>query len=213
MIQAFVDNGMTPSELLQHMFVQMYVWKARSSPLQKLTGRSIAGSVTTATAICMTMLCLTTTPVAYAALQREADEAILDGRVSSPIAEAEAKRLPYLQAVIREGLRMYPPTTGLGSKQVPKGGDVVSGYFLPEGTQVGTNFFGIMRLKRIWGNDADVFRPERWLEADEQSLRVMNSVVDLDFGSGKYQCLGKPMAMMELNKVFFEVVAAPPASR
>jgi cytochrome P450 len=155
--------------------------------------------------MCLTLLCLITTPTAYTALQREIDAAIKEGKISSPISESEAKKLPYLQAVIREGLRMYPPVTGLGSKQVPKGGDIINGLFVPEGTQVGTNFFGLMRSKSIWGIDAEVFRPERWLEADHEQLRIMNTVVDLDFGFGKYQCLGKPIAMMELNKIFVEV--------
>ncbi|KAI1850890.1 hypothetical protein JX265_004916 [Neoarthrinium moseri] len=189
MTQAFINNGMSRSELIQQVFVQI-----------------IAGSVSSATAMCMTLLCLITTPTAYAALRREVDDALKNGKISSPIAEYEAKRLPYLQAVIREGLRMYPPVTGLGSKQVPKGGDFLNGFFIPEGTQVATNFFGLMRSQSVWGKDADVFRPERWLESDDEQLKVMNGVVDLAFGHGKYSCLGKPIAMMELNKIFVELL-------
>jgi len=63
----------------------------------------------------------------------------------------------------------------------------------------------MMRSKNIWGEDAEIFRPERWLEADETQLKLMNSVVELNFGSGKYQCLGKTIAFMELNKIFVEV--------
>jgi cytochrome P450 len=170
---------------------------------------SVAGSITTAAAIRYTLLALISTPAAYASLQKEIDDNVASGRISTQIiTDAEAQALPYLQAVICEGLRMWPPTTGLGSKQVPKGGDVICGYRVPEGTQIAHNFSGVMRLKSIWGEDADVFRPERWLEAGaegEGRLKVMNSVVDLDFGSGKYQCLGKRIALMELNKIFFEV--------
>ncbi|KAK8064537.1 pisatin demethylase (cytochrome P450) [Apiospora phragmitis] len=189
MMQAFINSGMTRAELIQQVFVQ-----------------TIAGSMTTATAISMTMLCLITTPVAYMALRREIDDAADLGKLSSPISESEAKKLPYLQAVIREGLRMYPPTTGLGSKQVPKGGDIVNGCPLPEGTQIGTNYFGLMRSRELWGYDANVFRPERWLEASEEKYRFMANLVDLEFGFGKYQCLGKSIAMMELNKVFVELL-------
>lgn len=167
--------------------------------------------MTTATAISMTMLCLITTPAAYMALRREIDNAADLGKLSSPISDSEAKRLPYLQAVIREGLRMYPPTTGLGSKQVPKGGDIVNGCPLPEGTQIGTNYFGLMRSKDLWGYDANVFRPERWLEASEEKYKFMANLVELEFGFGKYQCLGKSIAMMELNKIFVEVTSPTPA--
>lgn len=167
----------------------------------------------------MTLLCLLTTPTAYAALRRQIDAAVASGAVgaSGVVTEAEARALPYLQAVVREGLRMYPPVTGLGSKQVPPGGDVLNGHFVPGGTQVGTNFFGLMRSTRLWGPDADVFRPERWLEAeaakDPARLRAMVAVVDLDFGFGKYQCLGKPIAMMELNKIFVEVSRVFPSKK
>ncbi|KAI1338852.1 cytochrome P450 [Xylariaceae sp. FL0016] len=189
MMQAFINNGMTRAELTQQVFVQI-----------------IAGSVSTTTAICMTLLCLITTPSAYLALQREIDSTFVAGKMSDPITDFEAKSMPYLQAVIKEGLRMYPPVLGLGSKQVPKGGDHINGFFIPEGTQIGMNFFGLMRSKTIWGADANVFRPERWLDASARELQKMNMVVDLDFGFGKYQCLGKPIAMMELNKIFVELL-------
>ncbi|KAI3322643.1 cytochrome P450 [Xylariaceae sp. AK1471] len=189
MMQAFISSGMTRAELTQQVFVQI-----------------IAGSISTTAAICMTLLCLLTNPSAYSALQREIDDALSAGKLSNPVADSESKCMPYLQAVIKEGLRFYPPVIGLGSKQVPEGGDVINGYYVPEGTQIGMNFFGLMRSKEIWGPDADVFRPERWLEADVDQTKRMNAVVDLDFGFGKYQCLGKPIAMMELNKVFVELL-------
>ena len=148
-------------------------------------------------------------PAAYRSLQREIDDNIAAGYISNPfIRDSEASALPYLQAVIHEGLRMWPPTTGLGSKEVPNTGDTLCDFFVPAGTQVSHNFFGVMRSKSIWGEDADVFRPERWLVSgagEESKRRMMNSVVDSCFGSGKYQCLGKPIAMMELNKIFVEV--------
>ncbi|KAF2969724.1 hypothetical protein GQX73_g3801 [Xylaria multiplex] len=189
MMQAFINSGMTRGELTQQVFVQL-----------------IAGSVSTTAAVCMTLLCLLTNPSAYSALQREIDDALSAGELSSPVADSESKEMPYLQAVIKEGLRFYPPVLGLGSKQVPKSGDVINGYYVPEGTQIGMNFFGLMRSKKIWGPDANLFRPERWLEADPDCARRMNMVVDLDFGFGKYQCLGKPVAMMELNKIFVELL-------
>ncbi|KAK4189128.1 putative cytochrome P450 E-class, group I [Podospora australis] len=170
---------------------------------------SVAGSITTAAAIRHTFLALMSNPMAYARLQKEIDDGINGGSISSPIiADAEAQALPYLQAVIREGLRMWPPTTGLGSKQVPKAGDVICGYTVPEGTRIANNFSGIMRVKSIWGDDSHVFRPERWLEAETEGgdrTVLLNSVLDLDFGSGKYQCLGKRIALTELNKLFVEV--------
>jgi cytochrome P450 len=115
--------------------------------------------------------------------------------------------MPYLQAVIKEALRIFPPATGVLSKQVPPGGDNILGYDLPEGVQVGHNIYGMLRHPGIWGDDNEVFRPERWLVAEEdpEKLKEMVGAVDLVFGYGKYQCLGRTIAVMELNKVFVEV--------
>lgn len=88
---------------------------------------------------------------------------------------------------------------------MPKGGDIISGHFVPEGTEVGHNVLGIMRAKKYWGDDADVFRPERWLEVDESTFEMMEGVIETLWGSGRYKCLGRTIAQMELNKVFVEV--------
>jgi cytochrome P450 len=157
------------------------------------------------------MLLLISTPNVYAALRREIDDGVASGGpVTRVIRDAEARNMPYLQAVIREGLRLYPPATGLLHKAVPRGGATLHGYELPAGTQVGQNLGGIMRSKELFGDDADTFRPERWLEAaaaDDgvERLKAMQAAVDLVFGFGKYQCLGKQIALTELNKVFVEV--------
>jgi cytochrome P450 len=123
------------------------------------------------------------------------------------ITEAEARELPYLQGVIKEGLRIFPPVTGLLMKQVPPEGDVINGMFVPGGTRIGTSAWGIQRNKNVYGNDADLFRPERWLhgavDADRRSQ--MDKCLEVVFSFGRYTCLGKPVALIELNKVFVEV--------
>ncbi|EFQ31517.1 cytochrome P450 [Colletotrichum graminicola] len=191
MIHSHLRNGVTYKELLAEIFLEL-----------------IAGSDSTATAIRMTMLCLLTTPTALSRLRHEIATGISRGFISSPIRDAEARQFPYLQAVIREGLRLYPPSTGLNYKQVAKGGTKLFGQFLPEGTQLGVNIQKIMRSKETFGPDADIFRPERWLEAaeDGERFREMTGVVDLAFGHGRFQCLGKTIAVMELNKIFVELL-------
>ncbi len=151
----------------------------------------------------MILLSLATAPSKHKALLEEIQH--VSSRISSPIAWAQTQQLPYLQAVIREGLRMWPPIAGLGFKRVPPGGDVINGYFVPEGTEIGQGFLAVGRSKAVWGEDANVFRPERWLTADDLELKRMLAAVDTHFGAGKYSCMGKPIAMMELHKAVFEV--------
>ena len=112
--------------------------------------------------------------------------------------------MPYLQAVIKEGLRIFPPAAGLVSKVVPPGGDTYKGVFIPEGTKIGYCGWGLFRDKKIWGDDAHLFRPERWLETATEQLREMNAALEIIFGYGRWQCLGKNVAMIELNKVLVE---------
>lgn len=154
----------------------------------------------------MILLHTISTPRVYQRLQEEIDTAVASGKVTRPvIGDEEAKTLPYLQAVIREGLRIFPPGTGLGSKVVPAGGDTIDGVFLPAGTKVGVCTVGLMRDRGVFGQDVASFRPERWLEVDEEEAARMDFYKDWAFGYGKYVCLGKRVALIELNKALFEV--------
>jgi cytochrome P450 len=153
----------------------------------------------------MTILYLTSNPRAYKLFLAELDDAAARGAISSPIQMSEARQLPYLQAVVREGMRIYPGGTPLAFKTVPSGGDEISGYRLPAGTQVGMNVWGALRDKEFWGDDADLFRPERWMNVPESRLSSMTECLDFQFGYGRYQCLGRPVVFMELNKTIPEV--------
>jgi cytochrome P450 len=151
--------------------------------------------------------CSISSPTRSCTLQKEIDSGIATGKISSPITDAEARQLPYLQACIKEGLRIMPPASGAFFKTVPPAGDTIDGKFIPGGTQIGSSPLGIHCSKKIFGTDADMFRPERWLDASEEHFAYMASTVDLIFHYGKYQCLGKNVALMEFNKVFVEVRA------
>jgi cytochrome P450 len=140
----------------------------------------------------------------YRKLQAEIDHLTSIGSISTPITDAEARRMPYLQACIKEGLRRYPPITQLRERMSPVEGDVYNGRHIPPGTFVGINAWGL-QLNPVFGNDAEVFRPERWMEADAQKLKEMNQVQELIFGYGNTRCLGIPIALMNLNKTIVEV--------
>lgn len=94
---------------------------------------------------------------------------------------------------------------GFNPKVVPPEGDTIHGKFIPGGTCIGMNFASLMRSKKLFGDDADMFRPERFLEINEAARSEMQRNVELNFGYGRWMCAGKPLALMELNKVFFEV--------
>lgn len=184
MLGSFVRHGLTQRE-------------AESETLMQI----LAGSDTTATAIRSTILHIITSPHVLNTLLAE----ISSANISSPITDAEARKLPYLQAVIKEGLRIFPPVTGLMFKDVPSGGDTVAGYFVPENTKIGYCAFGLCLDEKLWGADAKMFRPERWLRGSQEEIRRKEANLELVFGYGRWQCLGKSVAQVELNKVFVEV--------
>ncbi|KAL0932337.1 cytochrome p450 [Colletotrichum truncatum] len=188
MLGSFIRHGLTKKQSEQEVLFQI-----------------AAGSDTTATAVRTTFLYTMTSPHAYQTLKKEIAAAINEGRASTPITFEEAKKLPYLQAIIYEGLRMNAPFTGQCSKEVPAGGDTINGMFVPGGTRIAQNFWGTLRRFDVFGKDADVFRPERWIEADHATRDNMQKTTELTFGYGRWGCAGKNVAFMELNKVFFEL--------
>lgn len=166
----------------------------------------VAGSDTVATPIRGTLLYLMTTRHAYDKMRAEIDD--FDRGGPEPIKNSEALQLPYLQAVIYEGLRMSPAFSGYLGKRTPPGGETLpDGTFVPGGVDIGHSTLSMQRLPDVFGEDVDVFRPERWLETDADPTRkaLMTRVVDLNFGYGRWVCIGKHIAMMELNKIFVEV--------
>ncbi|KAK4442519.1 Pisatin demethylase [Podospora aff. communis PSN243] len=206
MLGSFVRHGLTESQCNNEAILQV-----------------IAGSDTSATVIRATLLYIITCPRVYHTLQSEIDLAIRENRISAPVTSAEATTLPYLQAVIMEGLRIHPPFNSFPFKEVPPGGDTIDGKFVPAGTRVAADFVTFPRLKHIFGEDADVFRPERWLppswkvggppldecewgEGGRERVAEMRRTVDLVFGYGRFACAGKWVAFLELNKTFVELL-------
>jgi cytochrome P450 len=188
MLGSFIRHGLTQEEASGEALLQV-----------------VAGSDTSAGTLRTVMLNILTNPITYSKLRKEIDAGIATGKISSPITDTEARQLPYLQAVIKEGLRLMPPASGAFFKEVPPTGDTIDGKFIPGGTQIGSSPLGIHCSKKTFGPDADHFRPERWTEASEEKFAHMASTVDLIFHYGKYQCLGKSVALMEFNKIFVEV--------
>jgi cytochrome P450 len=139
-------------------------------------------------------------------IRAEIDGGIKSGLISDPIRDSEARQLPYLQAVIKEALRLWPPVVGLLQKVAPPEGDTINGVFIPGGTFVGQCAWALGRNPAIYGPDCALFRPERWLEASPEEYQKMDRQSDLTFGYGRFACLGRPVATIELNKVFVQLL-------
>ncbi|KAI9154962.1 Cytochrome P465 monooxygenase [Paramyrothecium foliicola] len=165
----------------------------------------IAGSDTVASVVRITMLHIMSNATVYRKLRQVIENGIANGEISSPIINEEARRIPYLQALIYEGIRIRAPATGPFMKKVPPGGETIHGMHIPEGTAIGMNASSLFRSKDLFGEDVEYFRPERFLEAEDEHRLEMERNVELAFGYGRWMCAGKPIAFMELNKLFVEL--------
>ncbi|KAK5652901.1 hypothetical protein OQA88_9378 [Cercophora sp. LCS_1] len=182
-------------------FVKKYMPSAKDTVgMGRIMG--LAGAETTATAIRMTLFHVYSNPRILSKLRAE----IRNAQPSSPITNAEASNLVYLQAVIKEATRIYPPITGDMLKDVPPEGDTYNGQFLPGGTTIGYSMAGMLTNKKTFGEDAETFRPERFLEGTENEIQMRNATVDGAFGYGRWRCLGRNIALMELNKIIPEII-------
>lgn len=168
-----------------------------------MNGRS-AGTDSNSAALRGIFLHIITNPLVYAKLKLEIDSGVASGKVSSPVTAEEATNLPYLDACVREGMRIWPPFAGLNIKKVNDEGEVIKGRFIPGGTGIAVSFWGIQR-NPVFGDDVTVFRPDRWVEADKEQRARMDKVHDLVFGYGRWLCLGKSMVSMEIRQTIIEV--------
>lgn len=115
-------------------------------------------------------------------------------------AYAQTKDLKYLDAVIKEAMRLMPIINLPLERVVPRGGMTVAGTFFPEGSTVGVLPSAIHRNKAVYGDDVEAFRPERWTEASPQHLKAMEAS-HMGFSRGKRVCLGQHIAVLQLKKV------------
>ncbi|GME29203.1 Cytochrome P450 [Neofusicoccum parvum] len=166
-----------------------------------------AGSDTTAITLSAVLYHLLRAPRALAALRREIDAAAADGRVADPVTYAQAQdQLPYLQAVLKEALRVHPAVGQPLLRRVPPGGAVVAGRWFPEGAEVGVNPWVAHSNEEVFGADAAAFRPERWLEKGEGEEAKRMEGYFLAFGHGSRTCIGKHISLLEISKVIPQLV-------
>lgn len=204
MLSAFLKNGVPNHQVDAELVIALYVKALQISHGKWLTVIRVAGSDTTSTAIQSTLLAIISNPRVYEALKSEIRNAVNDNLISFPIQASEAKQLPYLTACVFEGLRKFPPLSQLRERIVPPEGDIIQGHRIPGGTFIGLNVWGT-QLDKVFGEDPEAFRPERWLIDDSERLKAMFQTHELIFGHGSTKCLGMPVAMMELHKMIFEV--------
>jgi len=95
-----------------------------------------AGSDTTGLSLSAVLYYLCKNPDAMRKLREEIDELTEKGEISDPVTFAQAQKMPYLQAVLKEALRMHPATGLPLGRVVPEGGAVIAGKMFPAGVRM-----------------------------------------------------------------------------
>ncbi|KAF5703768.1 cytochrome P450 monooxygenase [Fusarium globosum] len=155
----------------------------------------IAGSETTATLLSGATYLLLTNPPILETLKQEirssfTDEADINLQNTAP--------LTYLNAVLEESLRMYPPVPSTFPRQTPLSGEVICGQFVKGGTSVGIHQWSTFRSAENF-HDPDVFHPERWL-GDPRFAADQKDAFQ-PFSHGPRNCLGRNLAYAEMRLI------------
>ncbi|KAL1839081.1 hypothetical protein VTJ49DRAFT_1882 [Mycothermus thermophilus] len=127
--------------------------------------------------------------------QRKLQQEVRQTKAESP-SSFVVDGMPYLDAVVMEGLRCFPAIPMSLPRYVPPGGRTIDGYFLPAGTIVSCQPYSVHRIDTAVFPDPDTFNPERWLDpkGDAERKRLLFA-----FANGGRGCVGKHLALAEMK--------------
>ncbi|KAL4293712.1 geraniol 8-hydroxylase [Arachis hypogaea] len=159
----------------------------------------VAGTDTTAYGLERTMTEVLHNPEVMFKAKQELEQNIGRG---NPLDESDIAKLPYLQAIVKESLRLHPPAPLLLPRKAKV--DVeISGYRIPKDARVLINEWAIGRNPNVWDN-ANSFLPERFLDS---KIDVKGRDFQLTpFGSGRRICPGSPLAMRMIHVMFGSLI-------
>jgi coumaroylquinate(coumaroylshikimate) 3'-monooxygenase len=150
-----------------------------------------AGADTTVISVEWAMAELLRNPSVQEKVQEELDRVVGCDRV---LQETDFPDLPYLQAVVKESLRLHPPAP-LMVPHKASSGVKIAGYDIPKGANVIVNVWAVARDPEVW-DDPLAFRPERFLR---ESIDIKGADFRmLPFGAGRRVC---PGAQLGINLV------------
>jgi cytochrome P450 len=161
----------------------------------------LAGSDTTSSTIEWAMAEAIRNPRIMKKAQAELDEVIGNDR---RFEESDIDRLPYLHALVREVLRLHPPTPLMIPHRAESRCEV-AGYMIPKNTKVLVNAWAIGRDPNIW-NEPLEFKPERFMES-EIEYKGQNFEL-IPFGAGRRICPALPLAHRMVHLVIASLLHA-----
>ncbi|ORY56949.1 cytochrome P450 [Pseudomassariella vexata] len=133
-------------------------------------------------------------------IQQAQEQGMCEGKV---VTYADAQKLPYLQACIKEALRFFHPVPMGLPRTAPAGGISIGDRTFPEGTILSISPWVVHLSTEIWGEDAREFNPDRWFREDAVELEKKFFI---PFGAGYNSCPGHNIAKLEISKIAATIV-------
>ena len=160
---------------------------------------STAGSESTATLMSAAVFYMLSSPMTRDLFLEELHSHY---KSESEITLSSLRQLTYLDAILTEASRLYPPVAGTLPRVVPSPGETIDDIFVPAGTSVGVNHYSCYRDPHNFHRPDD-FLPERWLPStrDQVPFKFDNRDAVQPFSYGPRNCLGKNLAKAEMRLI------------
>ncbi|KID78346.1 Pisatin demethylase [Metarhizium brunneum] len=207
----YADKSVSLDENAPQDFLEKLMVQNEDNP-QKVTSyhlfmmglsNIIAGADTTAISLSAVLYHLIRNPDSLQKLRDEVQQRFSEGLFDGThLTFKQSQEMPYLQAVIKEALRLHAATGLPLWRVVTDGGLELDGHFFPPGSVIGLNTWVAHYNEDVFGPDARQFRPERWIETDDNGpdIKAMNAYY-LPFGLGSRTCLGRHISFLEMSKL------------
>ncbi|XP_014516712.1 cytochrome P450 82C4 [Vigna radiata var. radiata] len=193
-------HSLNNKSLDKHDFIDVMLSAIEDDPLShhnrdtiikaNVASLMLAGSDTTSTTMTWILTMLLKNPEVLKRAQEEIEDEV--GR-ERKVEASDIKNLFYLQAIVKETLRLYPP----GPLLVPHEATqdcYIQGYHVPKGTRVFANVWKLHRDPSVW-SEAEKFSPERFLNENGEVVDEGHQHFEyLPFGSGRRACPGSTFA-------------------
>ncbi|XP_022596494.1 cytochrome P450 27C1 [Seriola dumerili] len=163
-----------------------------------ITELLLAGVDTTSNTLTWTLHLLSSHPQIQDKLYKEGSTFIPADRIPTA---AEITRMPYLRAVVKEALRMYP-VVPMNARIMTEKNIVIGGYQFPKKTSFAFCHYAISHDEDTFP-EPFTFKPERWLRDGRERPNPFGSI---PFGFGVRGCVGRRIAELEMYMVLFQLI-------
>ncbi|KAK0238250.1 cytochrome P450 [Armillaria nabsnona] len=183
----------------------------------------LAGHETTSNTLCFALFEMCKRPEMQERLRKEirATERVIRDRGDTQFTPSDFDSMPFLSAVVKETLRFHPVAYNiyrvagkddvlpLSTPITTTSGKVLHELPIPKGLHIDASIAAYNRNKEIFGDDADVFDPDRWLrDAPPKTKTALGVYANLfTFAGGSRSCIGWRFAVMELHAFTIELLS------